>query len=205
MSSSVTNTPGEDRDLVLALRRRDAGAFDELYRLHHARIWSFLARLTGDRVEAEDLFQETWLAAARHAHRLEEQSELLPWLYTIARNKHRSSRRFLLFDLRRKERFALEPSRGPLAPDEQVAARAEAAKVASAFEALADAHREVLLLSLVEGLETRQVAAVLGLREDAVRKRLSRARAELAALLGGREPRSWRLPVDAEPIEGEPS
>jgi RNA polymerase sigma-70 factor (ECF subfamily) len=191
----------EDRALVLALRRRDAGAFDELYRRYHARIWAFLARLCGDRAEAEDLFQETWLAVARHAHRLAEDSELVAWLYTIARNQHRSARRFLLFDLRRKERFALEPMASPLPPDEAAALKARAEDVVAAFEALGEAHREVLLLSLVEGLETAQVAAVLGLREDAVRKRLSRARAELAALLETREAGG----TIALAIGGEPS
>lgn len=189
--------PNDDRDLIAALQRRDTGAFDELYRRHHPRIWSFLARLCGDRAEAEDLFQETWLAAARHAHRLAPDSELLPWLYAIARNKHRSSRRFLLFDLRRKERFALEPATAPIAPDEHAAARARAVELQAAFEELADAHREVLLLCLVEGLETRQVAEILGLREDAVRKRLSRARAELDAALG--RDRRWRPTLQGEP------
>jgi len=190
--------PSEERDLIAALRRRDAGAFDELYRRHHARIWAFLARLCGDRAEAQDLFQETWLSAARHAHRLDEDGDVLPWLYAIARNKHRSARRFLLFDLRRKERFAQEPPAGTIAPDEQAAARARALEVQAAFEELADAHREVLLLCLVEGLETRQVAEILGLREDAVRKRLSRARAELEDALGGRE-RRWRPTLRGEP------
>ncbi len=179
-----------ERSLVAALRRREAAAFDELYRRHHARIWTFLARLTGDRAEAEDLFQETWLAAAKHAHRLEEDSDVLRWLYTIARNKHRTSRRWLLFDLRKRERFALEPSMLGLPPDEHAAARARADALCDAFDELPDAHREVLLLCLVEGLETARVAAVLGIREDAVRKRLSRARAELAARLGTREPAS---------------
>lgn len=189
----------DERDIVGALRRREPGAFDELYRRYHARVWAFLVRLSGDRVEAEDLFQETWLAVARHVHRLEPTSDILPWLYTIARNKHRSARRFLLFDLRRKERFAREPVALP-APDEQAAARVRAAEVASAFDDLADAHREVLLLCVVEGLETRQVATVLGLREDAVRKRLSRARAELAACLEARRGR-WPAPQP----RGEPS
>lgn len=188
MTARETAADVPDAALVAALRRRDPGAFDELYRRHHQRIWVFLARLTADRAETEDLFQDTWLAAAKHAHRLAPESELLPWLYTIARNKHRSSRRFLLFDLRKKERFALEPPMSVLAPDEHAAVRARAADLCDAFDALADAHREVLLLCLVEGLDTRQVATVLGLREDAVRKRLSRARAELAARLGTRDP-----------------
>ena len=52
-----------------------------------------------------------------------------------------------------------------------------------AFARLAPAHREVLLLAVVEGMETAQVGAVLGLKPDAVRQRISRARAELAAHL----------------------
>lgn len=177
----------DDDELIRALRRRDPAALDALYQRYHARIWRFLARLCGDRAEAEDLFQETWLSAAQHAHRLAEGSDALAWLYAIARNKHRSSRRFLLFDMRKKERFALEPQGSAVAPDDHAAARARAAEVQLAFESLADAHREVLLLTLVEGLSSAQVARVLGLR--AVRKRLSRARAELDAALGRRHPR----------------
>jgi DNA-directed RNA polymerase specialized sigma24 family protein len=58
--------------------------------------------------------------------------------------------------------------------------RQQMAAVAASFGRLAVAYREVLLLAFVEGLETREIASVLALREDAVRKRLSRARAALA-------------------------
>jgi RNA polymerase sigma-70 factor (ECF subfamily) len=173
----------DERALISALRRRDPYAFDSIYKRHHPRIWAFLVRLTGHRSEAEDLFQETWLAAARHAHRLHPESEIVPWLFSIARNKFRSSRRYLLFDLRRKERFACEPQPASLAPDETVHLRARAEKLQKAFESLDAIHREVLLLTMVEGLDTRQVAQVLGLREDAVRKRMSRARAALESQL----------------------
>lgn len=172
-----------DHELVDRLRRQERGAFDELYRLHSPRIWAFLARLSGRRDEAEDLFQETWIQAARHAHRLEPESRLLPWLYTIARNTHRNARRFLLFDFRKREAFGLEPIEHAPMPDEQAEGRALAQRVEAAFGALGDAHREILLLAFVEGLSHAEVAAVLGLREDAVRKRLSRARAELAERL----------------------
>lgn len=166
--------------LVRALRRRERGAFDRLYGQHHERIWAFLLRLTGRRDEASDLFQETWLAAARHAEHLEEQSRLLPWLYTIARNKHRNARRFLLFDLRKRELSALEPEPERPGLDDALEARERAAALQQAFYALPDASREVLLLVTIDGLSSTEAAAVLGLKEDAVRKRLSRARQELA-------------------------
>lgn len=173
----------DDRALVDRLRRRERGAFDELYRLHHERIWAFLVRLSGRRDDAEDLFQDTWAQAARHAHRLEEGSRLLPWLFTIARNEHRSARRFLLFDFRKREAFAAEPMRAGAQPDDEVHARRELVRLEAALGGLTDADRELVVLALIEGLPTAQIATILAVREDAVRKRLSRARAALAAAM----------------------
>lgn len=173
-------------DLVARLRRRHPGAFDELYRQNRERIWGFLFRLSGRAPFAEDLFQDTWLAVARNAHRLREDTELVPWLYTIARNKHRNALRALAFDRRRQTSVMAEPARDPPTPDTETDARRRAHQVGVAFASLADAHREVLLLAAAEGLETAEIAAILGLREDAVRKRLSRARAELVRLTGPR-------------------
>ena len=123
------------------------------------------------------------MAAARNAHRLREDTQLLPWLYTIARNKHRNALRLSAFDRRREAEIASEPPSPAAAPDSAAEARVRVARVSAALPRLSVAHREILLLLLGEGLEAEQVAEVLGLRVDAVRKRLSRARAELAALV----------------------
>jgi RNA polymerase sigma-70 factor (ECF subfamily) len=184
----MTEATPTDRDdereaelaLVRALRARERGAFDRLYQRHQERIWAFLLRLTGRRDEAADLFQETWLAAARHAEHLEAESRLLPWLYTIARNKHRNARRFLLFDLRKRELSALEPEPERMDLEDEVESRQRAEALQRAFYALPDASREVLLLITIDGMSSADASVVLGLKEDAVRKRLSRARAELA-------------------------
>jgi RNA polymerase sigma factor (sigma-70 family) len=171
-----------DRDLVLALRGRKPGAFDQVYARHGERIWRFLARLAG--AGAEDLFQETWLAAARHAHRLREDTQLLPWLFTVARNKHRNSLRAWVRQSRcgqelRAQNVALRPL-----PDEEVHAHRQAEQTQAALARLSEAHREVLLLCAVEGLQTAEVARALACSEEVVRKRLSRARRELARLAG---------------------
>jgi RNA polymerase sigma factor (sigma-70 family) len=172
-----------DADLVQRLRRREPGAFDAIYREHRDRIWQFLHRLS-DRTEiAEDLFQDTWLAAARNAHRLHQDTRILPWLYTIARNKHRNGLRFRIFDEQRRAGVHVEPAADPPSPDAEAESRGRVRQLADALRQLPEAHREVLLLHFVEGLETAEVARVLGLREDAVRKRLSRARTELSNLV----------------------
>ena len=179
-----------DRAIVVGLRARDTAAFDRLYARYRERIWAFLVRLTRDRAEAEDTFQETWISAAKHAHRLEEESDVRAWLYAIARNKHRSARRFMLFDTRRKESFGLEEPPRSDAPDEEIERRQRLRAVERAMEGMSDAHREVLLLSVIEGLETQALAEVLELKEDAVRKRLSRARQELTDALALAEKRA---------------
>ncbi len=166
------------------LRQRVPGAFEELYARHRDEIWRFLRRLSGSDDLAQDLFQETWLAAARHAHRLLDDTRLLPWLYTIARNKQRNALRLHLFDEGRRTGSAREPAAAPATPEQEADVRGRARAVTEAFGRLAEAHREILILSVVEGLDSKAIAAILDLREDAVRKRLSRARAELLHLTG---------------------
>jgi RNA polymerase sigma-70 factor, ECF subfamily len=173
-----------DSLLVARLRRREPGAFEALYASHRDEIWRFLRRLSGSNDQAQDLFQETWLAAARHSHRLLEDTRLLPWLYTIARNKQRNALRLRLFDERRRTDSAAEPIAAAATPDQEAELRAQARAVSEAFEQLAEAHREILVLCVVEGLDSKAVAGILGIREEAVRKRLSRARGELLRVTG---------------------
>lgn len=170
-----------DRDIVLALRRGEPEALDELYGATHQQLWRFLVRLSGSVADAEDLFQETWLAAARHARRLREDTRLLPWLYTVAHNRFRNARR--THARRRQQLGELAAAAPAAAPDPDAGLWAE--RVAAAFSELPETYRETLLLCAVEELDTADVARVLGLTPEAVRKRLSRARAELARRVEG--------------------
>jgi RNA polymerase sigma-70 factor (ECF subfamily) len=86
-----------------------------------------------------------------------------------------------------------EPVESPPAPDADADTRRRAARVEVIFASLPEVYREVLLLVLVDGLSTEAVARILGLREDATRKRLSRARAELAKRLDLPDPKE-KLP-----------
>lgn len=166
--------------LVERLRGGDGRALADVYARYHERIWSFLLRLSGRPHLAEDLFQETWLAVARGAGRLRDDTDLRAWLFTVARNRHRSYKRWAMLDIARLLAFGSGPVAHALAPDEEAEARAAAARAEAAFAQLSDAHREVLLLVVGEGLSATQTGAVLGLSPEAVRQRLRRARMELA-------------------------
>ncbi len=171
----------EDESLLVGrLRRGDGRALAEVYARYHERIWSFLLRLSGRQHLAEDLFQETWLAVTRGARRLRDDTDLRAWLFTVARNRHRSYRRWAVLDIARVLELGSGPPQHALAPDQDAEARAEAARAEAAFAQLSDAHREVLLLVVGEGLDATQTGAVLGLSPEAVRQRLRRARMKLA-------------------------
>ncbi|HYO97185.1 MAG TPA: RNA polymerase sigma factor [Polyangiaceae bacterium] len=166
--------------LVERLRGGDRRALADVYARYHERIWSFLLRLAGRRHLAEDLFQETWLAVARGAGRLRDDTDLRAWLFTVACNRHRSYRRWAVLDIARLFELGSAPAEHTLAPDQDAEARAAAARARAAFAQLSDEHREVLLLVVVEGHDAKQAGAVLGLSPEAVRQRLRRARMELA-------------------------
>ena len=102
-----------------------------------------------------------------------------------------------MFDLLRLDRLrAVENELAPAA-DEEYALSETQAHVEAAIQRLSPALREVLLLVVVEGLETGQVASVLGIQPDAVRQRLSRARSQLAKHLEtGTDARVADLRVD---------
>lgn len=172
-----------ERELIVRLRRGDAGAFDEVYAWMRPRVWSFLARLTGRRDTADDLAQEVWLRLARNAHRLADDTRLAPWLFTVARNLYVSqwrsaqAARALTGDL-------LPPEPVAASPFEAAAETQTAARIERAIAALPASYREILLLCAVEGLAPRDAATILGLSPEAARQRLSRARAMIEAALG---------------------
>jgi RNA polymerase sigma-70 factor, ECF subfamily len=169
--------------LALRLKNRDPSAFDEVYARYHERVFRFLLRLAGRRHVAEDLFQETWIAVARDAQGIADGSDLSAWIFAVARNRYRSHRRWSVLDVTRIFSFGAESEDTAPSPEGEVVARAEAAVAREAFASLSPAFKEVLLLSVGEGLDAPRVAEALGITPEAARQRLSRARAELAAAL----------------------
>ena len=174
-----------DRDteiaLVARLRAGDPDAFEAVHEAFHARLFNFLARLCRRREVAEDLLEETWLRLVTHSGRLAPDTRLGPWLYTVARNlfysycRSRETDEGLAAGL-----IGLWPGGTPLAsPFEETAARELERRLERALATLPAAYREVLLLVGAEGLLPSEAAGVCGVSPEALRQRLSRARAML--------------------------
>ena len=183
----------DERAWVDGLRRGDAAAFDAVFAAYRRRLYGYLVRMTRRRDVADDLLQEVFMRLAQHARKLTGETRLGAWLFTVAHrlviswSRAQAVRAQLAGDLPRSE----SPSTGR-SPLEALADSQAQLALERAFGELAPAYREVALLVGVEGLQSSEVAVILGLRPDAVRQRLARARTQLAEFLGEHAPASWR-------------
>ena len=188
-----------DRDseleLVAGLRSGDPAAFDAVHAEFNTRLLTFLARLARSRDVAEDLLEETWLRAVTHAGRLDAETRLGPWLFTVARNLYVSyCRSRVLEDFHMAGMIGLWPSGLNRSPFEETAANEFERRVEAALASLPAAYREVLLLVSIEGLRPAEAAIVCGISPEASRQRLSRARALLERRLDeSARPKAVRL------------
>jgi len=171
--------------LVDRLRSGDEGAFDAVHDAFNTRLFNFLARLSNRRDVAEDLLEETWLRLVTHAHRLERDTRLGPWLFTVARRLYVSyCRSRLLEDSHAAGLIGLWPAGMPgLSPFEAAETNETRRRLVAALASLPAAYREALMLVAVEGLRPSEAAAVCEITPEAMRQRLSRARALLSRRL----------------------
>jgi RNA polymerase sigma-70 factor (ECF subfamily) len=176
----------DERLLVTRLRAGDTGAFDEVYDAYRPRVFAFLLRMSRNRTLAEDLLDETWLRLVTHASRLLPETRLGAWLFTVARNLYWSARRdSLVEETSAPELLTLWPSPTPWPSPFDLAVAGELERrVERALCTLSPQYREVLLLVGHEGLTPSDAAVVCGISAEALRQRLSRARAALAEELG---------------------
>ena len=168
-------------DLLLRHRRGDVEAFARLVALYRKPVYSYLIRCGVSQADRDDLFQDVFLKIHSASGRYEEGRPLHPWLFTIVANTVRTYHR----KNRVRERvFGDPPAAEPAgdSPDGQrrVMARETAAWLERQIARLPLAQREVLLLTCVEKLPQREVAAMLGLPVNTVKTHLRRARLALA-------------------------
>jgi len=196
----MTVTTPADRPAVDPLAERlragDPDACREMIDRHAARMLRTLMRLRGDPFEAEDLLQETWIAACRAARDYRGDASLQTWLERIAVNAAAMADRRRLAVSRGSGAAPVRlPSSsvdadGPTwelrAPDDSESAviwRETLAELSAAVTALPRRLRDVLVLRDLQGASTREAALELGISEDAVKQRLHRARAHVRQAL----------------------
>jgi RNA polymerase sigma factor (sigma-70 family) len=167
---------------VLAARDGDRQAFARLVDATRNVVCSVTLAIVRDVEASEDLAQDVFVAAWTGLPTLRAPDSFLPWLRQLARNR---AHEHLRGRVRRRQRLAswepaaeASPDRAPLA-SERLITEEERQALALAMDALPEEAREVVTLYYREGSSVLQVARLLDLSEDAVKKRLERARTAL--------------------------
>jgi RNA polymerase sigma-70 factor (ECF subfamily) len=190
-----------DAELVVRTRTGDPEAFGTLVSRYYDACWRFAYHMLGERADAEDVVQESFLRAYLAIARYDERDQFRGWLFRILTNQCRNA---LTSRGRRTRRFvqddiALETA--PAAPPGPATGVEDAALI-RALGQLDPAQREALLLKYAEGMEYSEMSAMTGAGESALKMRVKRGSERLRALLG----RSFEdLPPSASRSPGEPS
>jgi RNA polymerase sigma-70 factor (ECF subfamily) len=174
------------------LKRRDAGAFEQLVAERTGDIYGLLFRLTGDAEEARDLAQETFLRAFQAIEKFRGDADLKTWLYRIAINQARNRWRWWRRRRRdatvsldatlgdREQTVATQlPDVNASDPEQEALARERRSQLREALQELRSAYRETVVLRDIEGLTYEEIAATLQINIGTVKSRLARGRLEL--------------------------
>jgi RNA polymerase sigma-70 factor (ECF subfamily) len=161
--------------------------FDKLYRDHVDLIYRYAYRLCGEAESAKDLVQETFLNAYRGLKDFRGEAQISTWLYTIAsracmrmrrKRKGEPERELSLeeFVPTSEGEFRLQIPIDGLTPEEALQNKELREALDEAINKLPKKYRMTLVLRDMEGLSAKEVGAIMGLNERAVKSRLHRAR-----------------------------
>lgn len=183
-----------DGEVVRRVLAGERPLFEVLMRRYNQRVYRIVRSILRGEAEAEDAMQQAWLSAWRQLPRLDAPEALPGWLARIAANE-------ALGRLRRRAReVALEEEHdmatGAADPERLAAAREQVAAVEAAIDRLPEGQRTAFVLRDVEGLDTGEAAAALGISPLVLRVRLHRAHRALRAELGealGAAPSAFRF------------
>jgi RNA polymerase sigma-70 factor (ECF subfamily) len=169
------------RDLLTRARSGDADAVRQLLTPHEALVSRLCLAVLGNRADAEDAAQETFLAAVRALPKFRGDAEISTWLVRIARN---------VCTKRRPSNVSLTDAEIPVAgPEEGAVTRSI---VRDALAMLTETQRACLVLQAVEGWSVKEISASLRVNEKKVENELYRARKALAR---------WEEETDGRPLD----
>jgi RNA polymerase sigma-70 factor (ECF subfamily) len=172
-----------DEQVVADVLDGHTALFEVLMRRHNERIYRAARAIVRDAAEAEDVMQQAYVNAYANLRQFNRLARFSTWLTRIVINEAlarvRRKHRYEPFEEDQSNVEALRKGASPRDPEREAASAELRALLESAIDRLPDGAREVFMLRDVEGMSTAEVGTALGITDDAVKTRLSRARAAL--------------------------
>ena len=156
---------------------RTGGELEEVISRYETMVYGLALARTGSAADADDVFQETFLAYYRSGKTFREEEHRRAWLLRTALNMSRR----VTQSTYRKKAVPLEEGAEMVAPFREP----EENQIWQALQSLSEEYRLPLYLFYFEELSTQEIAKALSLRPGTVRMRLSRGREQLREVLKG--------------------
>ncbi len=163
--------------------------FEQMVSAHHAEIFQYLYRATGNRAEADDLSQETFLHAYRAASTLSAESSTRAWLFAIATNLSR--KHFRSQGRRRRAYDGVAARSSEVAsgnPEGEVAGKELGAAIEAAVARLPFKQRAAFLQRKIHGLDYEAIGQALDCSAESARAHVFQAVRKIRAALNGELP-----------------
>ncbi|GGL64493.1 RNA polymerase sigma factor SigW [Sporolactobacillus putidus] len=174
----------KEKRLIRRVKKGDHQAFAELVDRYKNSVFAICLRMVGNRQEAEDLSQETFIRAYKHIDQFDNDRNFSTWLFRIATNLSIDSLRrkkpsvSLDAELPGAEGLALKEllSGGETMPDEQIV-RAEMEKIIQhEISLLPEKYRSAVILKYIEDLSLKEISEIMGIPVGTVKTRIHRGR-----------------------------
>jgi RNA polymerase sigma-70 factor, ECF subfamily len=180
------HTGSSDYALTRRAARGDVEAFEELYRLHHRRVYTLCLRMTQNEAEAEDITQDIFIVLLHKAGDYRAEASFTTWLHRLTVNQ-------VLMHFRRKkakrEEQAEDGPEEPNTPHRSAGSRPaqliDRITLEDALARLPPGYRAAFVLHDIEGYEHEEVARLLGCAVGTSKSQLHKARTKLRRLLKG--------------------
>jgi len=174
-----------DEVLIARFQDGDVQAFDTLVRRYKDQLLNYVYRFVGNRNDAEDLVQETFLRVYKNKHYYKEIAKFSTWVYTIAGNlaktelRRRKRRKiFSVSNFVNEERDYDIPDLAKN-PEAEVDGSIKDDIIQKAIEKLPAKFKEVILLRDVQGFAYEEISQILSIPLGTVKSRVNRGRLKL--------------------------
>jgi RNA polymerase sigma-70 factor (ECF subfamily) len=174
-----------DEQLIAKFQLGDLQAYDFLVRRYKDQLLNFVYRFVGNRTDAEDIVQETFLRVYKNKHMYKEIAKFSTWVYTIAGNLAKT-------ELRRRKRHKIfsvsnfvneerdydipDPEHSP---EKKVDSAIQEGIIQKAIEKLPVKFKEVIILRDIQGFAYEEISQILNIPLGTVKSRVNRGRLKL--------------------------
>lgn len=180
-----TGIETSDEELIARFQQGDNYAFDLLVKRYKDPLLNFVYRFIGEKNEAEDIVQETFLRLFKNKHYYKEIAKFSTWIYTIAGNLAKTELR----KRKRRKLFSishyLSTEKDYDIPDQTTSPESDTNTlitdkiIQKSVDKLSPKFKQVIILRDIQGFSYEEIAEIVGIPLGTVKSRVNRARLKL--------------------------